>query len=138
MFGDSSSKKPVVQDAFSANTVQNGTIIVGQIQSEGNIRIDGKLEGSLSTKGKLVVGASGRITGDVVCMNANVEGLIDGKIEVHDMLVLKQGAKIEGDIQTKKLVVEEGATFNGKISMGAKIQKAIIKNGNNDFQKQAV
>lgn len=138
MFGDKSSKKSLPQDNFSANTIQNGTVIIGQIGSEGNIRIDGRLEGSLSTKGKLVVGATGVILGDVICSNANIEGRIDGKVQVEEMLVLKQTAKIEGDIQTKKLVVEEGAVFNGKINMGGRVQKAVIENGNSNFQKQAV
>ena len=139
MFGnDKKNNSGAASEGFSANTIQNGTVIVGQVQSEGNIRIDGKLDGSLKSKGKLVVGASGIITGDVSCSNANVEGKIDGKLEVADMLVLKQTAVIEGDIYTKKLVVEEGAVFNGKINMGAKIQKAVIDNGQANFQKQAV
>lgn len=139
MFGDKKSSKTAANlENFAANTIQSGTTIKGEVVSEGSIRIDGKLDGSLITKGKLVVGGSGIITGDVVCENANIEGKIDGKLEVNEMLILKQSAIIEGDISTMKLVVEEGAIFNGKISMGKKLRKAVLKNEDSEFQKQAV
>lgn len=139
MFGDKKAKNSAVsQENFAANTIQSGTSIQGEVISEGSIRIDGKLDGSLRTKGKLVIGASGLITGDVTCRNANIEGKIDGKIEVEEMLILKQSAVILGDISTKKLVVEEGAVFNGKIAMGAKLQKSVTNNDEKTVQKQAV
>lgn len=139
MFGDKkSSKNNTSLENFSANTIQSGTSIKGEVVSEGSIRIDGKLEGSLVTKGKLVIGGSGLIVGDVDCENANIEGKVEGKLNVNGMLILKQSAIIEGDISTKKLVVEEGAVFNGKISMGAKLQKAMLKNEDAELQKQAV
>jgi cytoskeletal protein CcmA (bactofilin family) len=139
MFGDKKINKNTVNvDSFAANTIQSGTSIKGEVISEGSIRIDGKLVGSLSTRGKLVVGSSGMITGDVVCENANIEGKIEGKLEVGAMLILKQSAIIEGDICTLKLVVEEGAVFSGNISMGQKLQKSVLKNEESEFQKQAV
>lgn len=139
MFGDKSAKKSAVnQESFSANTIQNGTIIQGQIVSEGSIRIDGKLEGSLSTKGKLVIGASGSIRGNISCGTANIEGKVIGDIEVGEMLILKQSAVIDGDISTQKLVVEEGAVFNGRVSMGNRISKAVLKNEEASVQRQAV
>lgn len=139
MFGDKSDKKTASQDNFSANTIQSGTSISGEVNSEGSIRIDGKLDGSLITQGKLVVGNSGTITGDVNCQNANIEGRIEGKLEVKEMLILKQSAVIHGDISTRKLVVEEGAIFNGKIVMGAPLKKALVKNKDeSSVQKQAV
>jgi cytoskeletal protein CcmA (bactofilin family) len=129
MFGDNKDKKSVAsQDNFSANTIQSGTIIKGEVNSEGNIRIDGKLEGSLDTQGKLVVGNSGVITGDVNCQHANIEGRIEGKLEVNEMLILKRTAVIKGDITTRRLVVEEGAVFNGNIAMGVVMKKSV---GNN-------
>jgi cytoskeletal protein CcmA (bactofilin family) len=139
MFGEKkSNKNTATAENFAANTIQSGTSISGEVVSEGSIRIDGKLDGSLRTKGKLVIGSSGIITGDVICENANIEGKINGKIEVSEMLILKQSAFIEGDINTKKLVVEEGAIFNGKISMGKNLQTSVLKNESSGFQKQAV
>ena len=141
MFGDKkSTKNNVPTDATAANVIQNGTEINGQVESAGNIRIDGKLQGTLTTKAKLVVGNSGEILGDVFCQNANIEGKIEGRVEVAGQLYLRATARIDGDIVTKKLVVEEGAQFNGSCQMGAKIQKAnLISNGKEaNIQKQAV
>ena len=103
---------------FVANNVIKGTRIAGSVESEGDIRIDGSLEGTLTTKAKLVVGSTGFIEGDVVCSNAIVEGKVEGKMDVKELLFLKSSAVINGDINTRKLVVEEGARFNGRCNMG--------------------
>ncbi|NNC95461.1 MAG: polymer-forming cytoskeletal protein [Chitinophagales bacterium] len=102
------------------NTFASGTVIHGEIKSEGDIRIDGKVHGTLISKAKVVIGASGVVEGDVFCQNASIEGEVNGKIEVAELLDLKKSAKIDGDIITKKIVVEEGASFNGTCNMGAK------------------
>lgn len=112
---------------FVANNVIKGTRIVGSVESEGDIRIDGSLEGTLTTKAKLVVGSTGFIEGDVVCSNAIVEGTVEGKMDVQELLFLKSGAVINGDINTRKLVVEEGARFNGRCNMGG--MQAVTKDG---------
>ncbi len=140
MFGEKSAKATPVNDSFSANTIQNSTLLVGEVQSEGNIRIDGKLEGTLNTKAKLVVGPTGIITGDINCLNANIEGRIDGKMIVKEVTILKSTAKIQGDIETKKLVIEEGAVFNGRVSMGAKLSKSSTENDEptKGFEKKAI
>lgn len=104
-------------DKVSANTIQNGTIIEGKISSEGSIRIDGKLIGSITTKAKLVIGKTGIIEGDINCKNASIEGKVNGTITVLDMLDLKSTGHIKGDITTSKFVVEPGAIFNGKSTM---------------------
>ncbi len=101
------------------NTFASGTVIHGEVKSEGDIRIDGRVNGTLISKAKVVIGASGVVEGDVYCQNASIEGKVIGKLEVMDLLDLKKSAKIDGDIVTKKIVVEEGATFNGTCNMGA-------------------
>ena len=139
MFGDKKSKNNTNNnDSFSANTIQNGTILEGNVQSEGNIRIDGRLEGTLTTNGKLVVGESGIIKGKVRCENANIEGTIEGEIVVNGLLVLKHKAIINGDINTQKLVVEEGAIFNGNIKTGEQSKLKHSKNVETELQKEAV
>lgn len=138
MFGDSKTAKNT-NDNHAANVIQNGTSIKGEIESAGNIRIDGKLEGTLTTKAKLVVGSTGVILGDVFCQNANIEGRIEGRVEVAGQLYLRGTAVIDGDIITKKIVVEEGAQFNGSCQMGAKIQKAnLSSNGKESVVQKAV
>lgn len=100
------------------NRIVEGTIIEGSISSESNIRIDGEVRGTISTKGRLVVGVSGVITGDVICQNAEVEGEVNGSMKVGELLSLKSTAKIDGDIITGKLSIEPGAIFAVTCSMG--------------------
>lgn len=104
-------------DSISANQINHGTTITGDITSSSEIRIDGELQGNLVTKGKLVVGEKGKIKGEVTCANSDIEGEIEGKIIVADLLKLMSKAKIIGDIVTTKLGIEAGAIFTGTCSM---------------------
>ena len=99
------------------NLIGTGTIIEGNIAANGDIRIDGTLKGNLSTKGKLIVGDTGRISGEVNCKNFEVEGSVDGKVFVTELLSLRSKSKILGDITTSKLAIEPGAIFTGKCDM---------------------
>lgn len=103
----------------SINLIGNGTVIKGDIIANGDIRIDGTLHGSLNTKGKLVIGASGIVEGDIVCQNAEVQGQIKAQIKVNELLALKSTAKLTGDIITNKLAIEPGAVFSGTCNMDA-------------------
>lgn len=107
---------------MAINRIVEGTSIEGEIKCESNIRIDGNFKGNLSTKGKLVIGPSGKIEGTVTCQNAEIEGLVKGKVQVQQTLSLKGSAKVEGDIFTDKLAIEPGATFTGACNMGAKVK----------------
>ena len=104
------------------NMVGSGTVITGDIKSKSDIRIDGILKGSVNTEGKLVVGSSGVVEGDVVCSNADISGEIKAKITVSQLLSLKSSSKLNGDIITNKLSIEPGASFSGSCSMGAVIK----------------
>ena len=103
------------------NIVGVGTSITGDVVSNGDIRIDGNLQGNLNTKSKLVLGPSGKILGEIFCKNSEVSGQIDGKIVVEELLILKATAKINGDIFTSKLAIEPGAIFTGTCKMGGNI-----------------
>lgn len=115
--------KNKAEEANSALRVMNqlgqGTVLNGDLSTEGDIRIDGKIIGNVTSKAKTVVGATGVIQGNVFCQNAYVDGTVNGNIEVSELLILSKTAHVTGDIKIKKLVVEEGAKFNGKCSMGA-------------------
>jgi cytoskeletal protein CcmA (bactofilin family) len=104
-------------DNTTINLISNGTDITGDIKSNGDIRIDGSLTGNLSTKGKVVIGPTGRIKGEIICKNSEVSGNIDGKITVGQLLNLKASSKILGDIVTSKLAIEPGARFTGNCNM---------------------
>ena len=104
-------------DSTTINLISNGTDITGDIKSNGDIRIDGSLSGNLNTKGKVVIGTTGKIKGEVVCKNSEVSGIIEGKITVGQLLNLKASSKILGDIVTSKLAIEPGARFTGNCNM---------------------
>ena len=101
----------------AVNLISQGTEITGDVKSSGDIRIDGVLNGNMVTKGKVVIGPTGRIKGEVECKNSEVSGLIDGKITVSQLLNLKASSKINGTIITEKLSIEPGAVFTGNCSM---------------------
>jgi len=99
------------------NLIGVGTDIKGDISSNGDIRIDGSLKGNLLTKGKLVIGDTGRIKGEVRCKNSDIAGEIEGKIFVSELLTLKATARVLGDIQSSKLAIEPGCVFTGTCNM---------------------
>ena len=104
------------------NQIAKGTRIPGDIKTEGVLRIDGTLIGSVESTGKLVVGPSGKIEGSIRCNSANISGEVKAKIIVKELLALQASAKLQGEITTGKLAIEPGATFSGSCSMGGVIK----------------
>jgi len=110
------------------NRIERSTKITGEIVSEADFRIDGTLEGTITTTGKVVIGKEGVINGNVNCSFADVEGKFSGKIEVKESLSLKTTSSVEGEVIIGKLIVESGASFNAKCSMrSAKEVKSITE-----------
>jgi len=109
-------------DGHSVNLIGTGTKIKGNIQSEGDIRIDGTLIGKINSKGKVVVGPTGLVEGEITCQNADISGTVKIKITVAEVLLLKPTAELSGDIITNKLAIESGASFSGTCSMGAVVK----------------
>ncbi len=118
------------------NIIGKGTTLQGDLETFGNIRLEGKMIGNLKTKLKLIVGHSSEVEGSVIAQNADVEGQITGNIEVSEVLTLKSSAVINGDILTNKLVVESGAVFNGGCKMGISMKE--IKIGGNQTEELVV
>lgn len=127
MFDSLKNKETIVKSpdspTQSINLIGAGTVIEGEVKSNGDIRIDGTIVGSVSSKAKVVIGNSGVINGDVVCQNADISGTVKGKTSVSELLFLKSSARINGDIVTGKLVVEAGASFTGSCNMGPMIKE---------------
>jgi len=107
------------------NLINSGTIITGEINSNGDIRIDGQLNGTINTKGKVVIGKKGKIEGVINCSNADISGEVNAKTTVSQLLLLKSTARLCGDIIINKLAIEPGANFTGKCSMGESVVKDI-------------
>lgn len=109
-------------DASAINIIRSGTEINGDINCKGDIRIEGKLIGNLKTEGKLVVGESGVIEGNIECSNATISGGMKVNINVEELLILKSTANLVGEIVTNKLQIEPGANFSGSCKMGAVVK----------------
>ena len=122
----------------SVDVIESSTKIVGDIVSKADFRIDGVVEGNITTTGKVVVGASGKISGKLNCSNADVSGSISGHIQISETLSLMSESYIQGDITTAKLSVEEGAQVDATIVMKTGKQlKAIESESTNDKKPEA-
>lgn len=119
------------------NRIVEGTHIEGDIKSQGNIRIDGEVKGTIQTKGRLVIGPTGKVEGEIVCENGDIEGTFVGKINVKQLLSLKATSKLSGDIITDKLSIESGSDFIGSCSMGKSQQTVSKPPASNKMNKEA-
>ena len=109
--------KYIEQENHAINLIGVGTEIKGDIESTGDIRFDGTLTGNLKTKGKVVIGSTGSVKGEITCKNSDVEGKVEGKIIVQELLSLKSSSVLLGDIIAKRLAIEPGARFTGYCNM---------------------
>ena len=83
-------------------------------------RIDGTIKGKLFCDAKVIIGPTGKISGEIRCQNAVIEGSFDGTIQVKELLNIRETAKLEGDISYGKLIVQPGGVINGTVTMGNK------------------
>ena len=131
-----SEKKVTQSQVLERNIIASNTSITGDINSEGDFRIDGTVEGSIKTLGRVVIGAKGIVKGDVECSYADIEGDFSGKLVVTELLSLKKTANIKGEVFINKLSVEPGAIFNATCVMKSGI-KELKNNGNSKEEKTA-
>ena len=130
MFGNKNTailKKNNDFDFSAMNKIGDGTSINGDINSNGDIRVDGSIIGIVNCKGKLILGPSGSVNGDIICANAEISGTVKGNLQVSELLNLKATANVNGEISTGKLSIEPGANFSGSCVMGGMVKD--IKNG---------
>ena len=92
-------------------------MIVGDVETQSDIRIDGHIKGKVMTAGRLVVGNTARIEGDISCVNVDVLGDVAGNIVASGVVSLKSPAKVFGDISATSIAIESGVTFNGNCRM---------------------
>lgn len=117
--------KPYTDLLGKTNRIVEGTVIKGDIVSKADFRLDGELIGNFQSTGKLVIGPTGSVTGDISCNNADIEGVFNGTIIVTELLNIKSKANIKGEVTVGKLSVEPGADFSASCIM-KECQKPII------------
>jgi cytoskeletal protein CcmA (bactofilin family) len=109
--------KSTVPVGTTHNSITPGTQVTGDIKTEEDFRIDGKIEGNIECVGKVIIGPQAEVTGNITCNNADLMGKIKGNIEAHETVSLKAEVVFSGEITTKYLDIEAGAVFNGTCTM---------------------
>lgn len=125
-----SSTSTTVVDTNSVDRIAEGSVLEGNINSSKGVRIDGTVKGTVKCEGKVVVGLSGVVEGEIYCQAADIEGTLKSSIEVKDILELKSTSNLHGEIITGKLSIEPGATFTGNCKMGG-----VVKGISNEDKK---
>ena len=116
-----------IMESPARTLIGNGTTFKGDIESNGDIRVDGRLIGSVKSNGKISVGQTGVIEGDLNCKQAEIAGVVKGTINTEELTALKSTSKVEVDLNTKQLLIEVGAQFTGKCTMGQQSTVAMPK-----------
>ncbi|MDY0145628.1 MAG: polymer-forming cytoskeletal protein [Kiritimatiellia bacterium] len=98
--------------------------IIGTIKSNGNIRLDGKLEGELLCGGNAILGKNAQVKGNVTATSVTIEGKINGNLLAKDKIEMKASATVNGDIKARRLSVEDGVTFVGRSEVNPTSQPA--------------
>lgn len=119
------------------NRIVEGTIIKGDITTSADFRLDGHLIGNFNSKGKIVIGPTGIVKGDIICKNADIEGKFEGKIQVSEILSLKSKAIIHGEVICGKLAVEPGAEFSASCVMKPNVKTLPPQNESGTEEKTA-
>ncbi len=118
------------------NRIVEGTIIKGDIISQADFRLDGELIGNFQSKGKIVIGPQGSVSGDITCKNADIEGKYHGKITVVEILNVKHKASIHGEVICGKLSVEPGADFSASCMMKTNTKNTIANDGQSEPKEE--
>lgn len=112
-------KNSTPSKSVEIDLIGKGTQITGDITTENSIRIFGVIQGKLTSKNTVTIGQQGVVEGDLVAANAIIAGTVKGKVTVSEKLVLESTSKLTGELKSKKLIIDEGAVFDGTSDMGA-------------------
>ena len=117
----------------SNNIIGEGSVLKGNLNTSGNVRLEGKVIGDLSSSSKVACGETSVVDGNVIAENAEIAGKVTGKVTVSELLILKSSASIHGDISTSNLIIESGANFNGACTMGKEV---IVEDEDSEDEKE--
>ena len=94
-----------------------GMKIVGDCETDGTLRVEGAVQGSIRAAKAVVIGKDGLVIGDVFTQDAVVSGRVEGSVTAESRLELQATCRIDGEVSTPRLQLEEGAVFNGSVNM---------------------
>ena len=117
--------------------VGQGVLIRGQIRTEADIRIDGRVEGDISSSARVVIGTGGKVQGNIHAQQCDITGSVEGNLVIQDLLMLRENAEIKGDITAGKLSMEPSVVFNGKCIMGPAASPIVTMKSDQNERKAA-
>lgn len=110
------SKKSAAQEP-AISIIAPGTVIVGDCQTDGTVRVEGRVEGTIRAGKSVVVGRSGEVVGDIHTQDAVIGGKVTGGVVAESRLELQATCVVEGDIRSRRIILDEGGRFNGSVQM---------------------
>lgn len=121
-----------------ATVISRGVKIEGKLSCSGNIRLDGEVQGDISSQGIVIIGENGGVNGQINADSVTIGGKVTGTVRAKDKVVLEAKANLKGDIITKTLLVEAGAIFNGNSKMGnsGSVSESVDTSKTGDTSKQ--
>ncbi len=110
--------KPITQaDDAAISLIAPGMNIVGDCETEGTIRVEGRVEGTIRAGKSVVVGRSGEVVGDVITQDCVISGRVNGNVSAESRLELQSTCDIQGELRSRRVQLDEGARFNGQVHM---------------------
>lgn len=107
-----------------------GMIIKGDCETDGTIRVEGTVEGSIRAGKAVVIGKQGCVKGDVETQDAVISGRVEGTLTAGSRLELQATCHIEGEVFTRRMQLEEGAVLNGSVKMGENVKGPLARKPN--------
>jgi cytoskeletal protein CcmA (bactofilin family) len=127
-----------IKEGRLSGYVGAGTVLTGETTFQAMLRIDGHLTGRvISDNGLLIIGSGGQVDADILVSAATVGGTVNGDIIATEKVELGRTARVIGNIQTPRLVIEDGAIFEGSCTM-LKAKEAVEKRAEEARQAQYV
>ena len=106
--------------------MDEGTEFIGELRFQNTFRIDGKLTGKVVSEHTLIVGESGQVEAEIDCAVISIKGAVSGKVHARQRIELLSGARVQATVIAPRLVIEEGAVFQGLCDMGSASSKASV------------
>lgn len=114
---DLSSRRPQRAGPAGPSVIGPGTEIVGRVEMRGDLRVEGRIEGTISVEGEVVVSEQGSVDGEIEADDVVVEGRIEGGVRARGSARFRSGCRMRGDVRSPVVEVQEGGTLDGRIDM---------------------
>lgn len=106
--------------------MDQGTELLGELRFKDTFRVDGRVKGKIISENTLIVGESGHVEAEIDCGVVSIRGTVVGQIRGRQKIELLAGSRVQGTLVSPKLVIEEGAFFQGDCDMGSSPRAAVI------------